>query len=152
MKVDKFDKKILRELQGNGRLSNVELAEKVGLSESPCLRRVRALETSGIIKEYNAVLDHHMLGLDIIAYIQVDLDQRSEENINGFKDAVNNEPSILECYAMTGDYDYLLKVAVKNLDDFGELTMQSILRFPGVNTITSSLSLKVIKEPEGYPL
>lgn len=152
MKIDQFDRKILRELQTNGRLSNVELAEKVGLSESPCLRRVRTLESSGLIKRYNAMLDHHMLGLDIIAYIQVDMDQRSEANTLAFQEAVINEPSIIECYALTGNYDYLLKVAARDLDEFAELTMQRILRFPGVANITSGLTLKVLKESGGYPV
>ena len=152
MKIDKFDRKILKALQANGRLSNVELAEKVGLSESPCLRRVRAMEASGLIKGYNAVIDHDMLGLDIIAYIQVDLDQRSESNTKAFQAAVRKEPSIIECYALTGNFDYLLKVAVKDLDEFAELTMQRILRFPGVDNITSGFSLNVLKEYKGFPL
>lgn len=152
MKIDAYDKKILRELQKNGRLSNVELAEKVGLSESPCLRRVRALEAENLITGYHATLDHHQLGLDITAYIQVNLDQRSEANTKAFQEAVNQEPHIVECYALSGNYDYLLKVVAADLDEFAELTMQRILRFPGVDNITSGLTLKVLKKYSGYPI
>ena len=152
MKLDPYDKKILHELQSNGRLSNVELAEKVGLSESPCLRRVRALEAGNLITGYHAMLDHHRLGLDITAYIQVNLDQRSEANTMAFQNAVINEPLIIECYALTGNYDYLLKVTASDLDEFADLTMQRILRFPGVDNITSGLTLKVLKKYSGYPV
>jgi Lrp/AsnC family transcriptional regulator, leucine-responsive regulatory protein len=152
MKLDPYDKKILHELQANGRLSNVELAEKVGLSESPCLRRVRALEAGKLITGYHAMLDHHQLGLDITAYIQVNLDQRSEANTMAFEEAVTNEPLIIECYALSGNYDYLLKVTAADLDEFADLTMQRILRFPGVDNITSGLTLKVLKKYSGYPV
>ncbi len=152
MKLDSADRRIIRELQSNGRLSNVELAGRVGLSDSPCLRRVRRLEMDGIIKGYNAVVDHHRVGLDIVAYIQVNLDQRSEANTDAFRDAVVNEPLIIECCALTGDYDYLLKVAAADLDQFADLTLKRILRYPGVDSITSGLILEVLKEQHGFPV
>ncbi len=152
MKLDSADRRILRELQSNGRLSNVELAERVGLSDSPCLRRVRRLEKNSVIKGYNAVIDHHKIGLDIVAYIQVNLDQRSEANTAAFQDAVANEPLIIECYALTGDYDFLLKAAAADLDEFADLTLKRILRYPGVDSITSSLILEVLREQRGFPV
>jgi len=150
MKLDDADRKILQELQANGRISNVMLAERVGLSESPCLRRVRELETAGVIKGYNTIIDQHAIGLNVVAYIQVNLDQRSEANTDSFLHEVMNEEAIIECCAVTGNYDYLLKVAVADLDDFAELTMQNILRYPGVQSITSGLILKVMKENAGF--
>lgn len=151
-KLDSFDQKILHLLQSNGRLPNVELAAKVGLSESPCLRRVKALEASGLIKGYRAVVDHRLLGLDIIAFIHVNLDQRSEDSFRAFNEAVAAEPAIIESYAITGGYDHLLKVAVRDLDEFAELTLQRILRYPGVDNITSEITLKNLKENGGYEI
>ncbi len=150
MKLDPADKRILRELQSHGRLSNVELAERVGLSDSPCLRRVRRLEDETVIKGYSAVLDHRKIGLDIVAYIQVNLDQRSEANTAAFREAVADEPLIIECHALTGDFDFLLKVAAADLDAFADLSMKKILRYPGVNSISSSLILDVVKEQRGF--
>ncbi len=152
MKLDSTDRRIINQLQSNGRLSNVELAERVGLSDSPCLRRVRRLEDNSVIKGYNAVVDHHKVGLDIIAYIQVDLDQRSEANTAAFRDAVTSEPLIIECYALTGDHDFLLKAAAADLDEFADLTLKRILRYPGVESITSGLILEVLKEKGGLPV
>ncbi len=152
MKIDDADRQILRELQQNGRLPIVELAELVGLSASPCLRRVRQLEKRGAITGYSASVDAARLGLNIIAYIQVNLDQRSEADTDAFREAVLHEPAIIECYALTGSFDYLIKVAVADLENFADLTMQRILRFPGVNSITSGVLLKVLKEPSGIPV
>ncbi len=152
MKLDSADRRIINELQSNGRLSNVELAGRVGLSDSPCLRRVRRLEENSVIKGYNAVVDHHKVGLDIIAYIQVDLDQRSEANTAAFRDAVTSEPLIIECYALTGDHDFLLKAAAADLDEFADLTLKRILRYPGVESIISGLILEVLKEEGGLPV
>lgn len=152
MILDRIDKRILGELQRDGNLSNVELANRVGLSESPCLRRVRRLETEGILKGCKAVLDQRALGLHIASYVQVNLDQRSEASSEAFRKAVLNEPSIIECHALTGEYDYLLKVAACDLEEFGELTLHRILRFPGVTNIVSSVVLNTLKEHGELPL
>ena len=152
MPLDRIDRQILAELQTQGRLQIVDLAERVGLSPSPCLRRVRQLEKDGVIKGYGAFVDHHKLGVDIVGYIEVNLDQRSEADTEAFHQAVLNEPAIIECYALTGSFDYLLKVAVADLEQFGELTMQKILRYPGVNSITSGLILQALKEHGGFPV
>lgn len=147
--LDVTDKKILAELQANGRISNTDLARRVGLSESPCLRRVRNLEDEGVIAGYSAVLDRRRLGFEMLAYVQVNLDQRSEADTHAFVKAVRKAPWIVECVAISGTHDYLLIVAAKNIDDFGELTMKKLLRFPGVIDVTSNLVLASIKDNHG---
>jgi len=147
--LDITDKKILAELQENGRISNTDLARRVGLSESPCLRRVRNLEDEGVIAGYSAILDRRRLGFEMLAYVQVNLDQRSEADTNAFVKAVKKAPWIVECVAISGTHDYLLIVAAKNIDDFGELTMKKLLRFPGVIDVTSNLVLASIKDNHG---
>lgn len=147
--LDATDRKILAALQANGRISNTDLARKVGLSESPCLRRVRNLEASGVIAGYAAQLDHRKLGLEMLAYVQVNLDQRSEADTNAFVKAVQSAPWIVECVAISGTHDYLLKVAARNIDHFGQLTMKQLLRFPGVTDVTSNLVLAAIKDNYG---
>ena len=149
VEFDVTDKKILSELQANGRISNTDLARRVGLSESPCLRRVRNLEDDGVIAGYSALLDHRKLGLEMVAYVQVNLDQRSEADTNAFVNAVKKAPWIVECVAISGTHDYLLKVAARNIDHFGELTMKHLLRFPGVTDVTSNLVLASIKDNYG---
>ena len=147
--LDITDKKILAELQENGRISNTDLARRVGLSESPCLRRVRNLEDEGVIAGYSAILDRRRLGFEMLAYVQVNLDQRSEADTNAFVTAVKKAPWIVECVAISGTHDYLLIVAARNIDDFGELTMKKLLRFPGVIDVTSNLVLASIKDNHG---
>ncbi len=145
------ERKILQALQANGRMSNVELAQHIGLSESPCFRRVRQLEESGTITGYSANLDQRKLGLEVTAFVQVDLDQCSEKETEGFLSAVRNEEHITECYAMSGDYDYLLKVVSRNIDHFGEISMKRILKFPGVKNIVSSFNLMEVKNSRILP-
>ncbi len=147
--LDPTDKKILTELQADGRVSNTDLSRQVGLSESPCLRRVRNLESVGVIAGYSVLLDHRKLGLEIVAYVQVNLDQRSEADTNAFVNAVRKATWIVECVAISGTHDYLLKIAAKHIDHFGELTMKKLLRFPGVTDITSNLVLASIKDNYG---
>lgn len=147
--LDAADRRILTELQRHGRLSNVELAERVGLSESPCLRRVRNLEKEGVIAGYAALLDRRALGLEVVAYVQVNLDQRSEADTHAFVQAVQDAPWVVECVAVSGTHDYLLKMVARNIDHFGELTMQKLLHFPGVTDVRSNLVLESIKEHHG---
>lgn len=147
--LDAADLRILRELQVDGRLTNVELARRVGLSDSPCLRRVRKLEEEGVIAGYAALLDRRKLGIEMLAYVHVTLDQRSEAATNAFVTAVNEAPWIVECFAVSGTEDYLLKVAARNIDHYGELTMKKLLRYPGVTDLTSNLVLASIKDHYG---
>ena len=150
--LDRIDRRMLEELQRDGRLPATELAERVGLSPTPCLRRLRQLEDDGVISGYTAVVDPQKLDLGIVAYIELKLDQRSEADTAAFPEAVLAEPAIIECYALTGTIDYLLKVAVRDLEEFSELTMHKILRYPGVRSITSGLMLQVLKQQRGYPI
>ena len=149
---DPADRRILAELQRHGRISNVELAEHVGLSDSPCLRRVRALEESGVIAGYRAVLDRRRLGFDVVAFVQLNLDQQSEVETSKFMEAVRREDRIVECYALSGDHDYLLKVVARTIDEFSDLTMKSILRFPGVKDLSSSFVLLDVKDSQLIPI
>jgi len=150
--LDRIDRRMLSELQQDGRLPATELAERIGLSPTPCLRRLRQLEEDGVITGYTANVDSQKLGLNIVAYIELKLDQRSEADTAAFREAVLAEPAIIECYALTGTIDYLLKVAVRDLEEFSDLTMRKILRYPGVKSITSGLMLQVLKESRGYPV
>lgn len=152
MQIEKTDALILRALQTNGRMSNVELAQRVGLSESPCLRRVKQLEENGVISRYFAELDQRQLGLEVTAFVQVNLDQRSTAETDKFLEAVRKEEHITECYATSGDHDYLLKVVACNIDHFGELSMQRILKFPAVKNIVSSFSLQEVKNSRTLPI
>lgn len=152
MDLTDADRKILRELQAEGRLTNVELAARTNMSESPCLRRTRALEDAGIIKGYRAVVDPARVGLPIYAYILVNLDQRSETDTRRFFDAVAKEPRVIECAAITGASDLILRVVARHIEDLADLTMHGILRLPTVKDIASCIVLKTIKADAGVPV
>lgn len=149
---DRAERQILEFLQRRGRIANVELAEKVGLSESPCLRRVRALEDDGTIQGYGARLNQRALGLQVTAFVQVSLEKADDRLTREFLERVKAEEHIIECHAMSGGYDYLLKLVSNNMDHFSELTLRGILRFPGVKDIESSFSLGTIKENSPLPI
>jgi Lrp/AsnC family leucine-responsive transcriptional regulator len=150
--IDKAERKILSILQVDGRISNVDLAERVGLSESPCFRRTRHLEENGTIMGYVACLDRRLIGLQVTAFVQVSLSKKSERETHDFITCVEKEAHIVECHAMSGAYDYLLKVVARNMDHFSELSMESILKFPGVQDIESHFSLKEVKLSQSLPL
>lgn len=152
MSITQEDRRILRELQQDGKISNVELARRVNMSESPCLRRTKALEDSGVIKSYQVRLDAKKLGYPVTAYILVNLDQRTETDANRFFEAVRHEPRIVECVAITGPNDLMLRVVARDIDDLSNLTMEGILRHPSVKDIASCIVLKHIKEDEGLPI
>lgn len=152
MELDRTDRKILSELQRNGRMSNVELAQAVGLSESPCLRRVRALEENGVIDGYSARIEQRKVGLQVTAFVQVQLEKHDDEKVRAFLDRVALEESIVECHAMSGAYDHLLKVVAHSMDHFAEIAMRGILQFPGVKDIESSFALQTIKQDAPLPL
>ncbi len=152
MNLDRTDRRILAALQSEGRISNVELAERVDLSESPCLRRVRALEEEGIIAAYRATLDQRRIGLTVTAFVQVQLEKHDDRKTRAFLDSVANEEHIVACHAMSGAYDYLLKVVARSMDHFSEIAMRGILRFPGVKDIESSFSLQTVKQDAPLPV
>ena len=152
MKLSPAEWRILDTVQTDGRISNVELAKKAGLSESPCLRRLRQLEDAGIIKSYAALLDAKKLGYDVTAFIQLTLDQRSVETREKFTAAIAKEALIVECYAVSGGYDYLLKVVATDLDAFSDFVMNRLLQYPGVKDMTSGFVLKEVKASTALPL
>lgn len=151
-KLDRTDLRILRALQAEGRMPMIELAEKVSLSPTACQRRVRQLEDSGVISGYRAVLDRAALGLEIEAFIQVNIERQSKDVTERFEDAVKKLPEVRACYVMTGDLDFLLHVNVSDLKAFSEFTMKTLIALPGVKAMRSSLVLESLKPDEGITL
>ncbi|WP_298019361.1 Lrp/AsnC family transcriptional regulator [uncultured Castellaniella sp.] len=153
--LDQTDRLILMHLQQDGRISNQELAQRVDLSPSPCLRRVKRLEEQGYIRRYVALADPDRLGLGLLAYISVRLDKshRAEHSaISGFVQDVQGWPEVTQCYAMSGDMDYLLRVQVSDLSAFSRFAMDTLLRHPAVIDIRSSFALQSIKETTELPV
>jgi len=147
--LDRTDRKILAELQRNGRLSNQELADRVSLSPSPCLRRVRRLEERGFIKRYVALVDAEKVGLGLLAYVSIRLDKHvggSHAPMGEFARDVQRWPEVVECYAMSGDMDYLLRVQVADLAHFSSFAMDTLMRHPAVVDMKSFFALQQIKE------
>ena len=143
MKLDRYDKKILEVLQAEGRIHNQDLADRIGLSASPCLRRVRALEESGLILGYRAMLDARKLGLTLMALIHISMDLHTPERFDHFEAAVAVLPEVLECLLITGqDADYQLKVAVRDMDHYQFLLLNKITRIEGVTGVHSSFVLR----------
>ncbi|MEW8015239.1 MAG: Lrp/AsnC family transcriptional regulator [Candidatus Sedimenticola endophacoides] len=143
MELDRYDRRILEVLQEEGRISNQELAERIGLSQSPCLRRVRALEESGLISGYRAMLDARKLGLTLMALIHISMDRHTPERFEQFDAAVRALPEVLECLLITGqDADYQLKVIVRDMEAYQQLLLNRITRIPGVTGVHSSFVMR----------
>ena len=152
MDLDRAERQILSVLQAEGRISNVELAERVGLSESPCFRRVKRLEDNGLIEGYGAKLDQGALGLQITAFVQITLEKLDDGKREEFLDCIKAEPHIVECHVMSGSYDFLLKIVAYSMAHFSSLSMQRILKFPGVSNMESHFSLLAIKQDAPLPI
>jgi DNA-binding Lrp family transcriptional regulator len=150
--MDIFDKKLLSILQNNGRISNVELAEAVNLSESACLRRVRSLEERGLIDRYVALLDHKKVGLTDTVFVHIVLKREEKSELEAFENAVKNIPEILECYLMTGEFDYLLHIVVANMADFERLHNDSLTQLPGVSRVNSSFAIRTVQKTSELPI
>lgn len=150
--MDAKDLKILEALQENARISNVDLSRAAGLSPSPCLARVRALEQSGLIERYVALLDPKKLGLTVSVLVQVTLEKQVESALERFEEAVRGRPEVMECYLMTGDADYLLRVVVQDVPAFERFILDFLSRVPGVGNIKSSFALKQVKYQTALPL
>jgi Lrp/AsnC family leucine-responsive transcriptional regulator len=151
--LDSYDKKILRILQENGRISNQELAERVGISPSPCLRRVRALEKLGIIRGYRALIDAKKMDLEFTALMQISMDKHTVERFSAFEKDIKAIPEVLECLLITGQTaDYQLKVVVKSLEDYQKFLMQKIAKIPGVTGIHSSFVLTKVVDKTSLPI
>ena len=160
VKMDKTDRKILAVLQAEGRLSNQEVAEKVSLSPSPCLRRIKRLEQAGVIRQYVALLDAEKLGLGLLAYVNVRLEKHGDSQTAGgmrsprtnFATSVADWPEVVACYAMTGEMDFLLRVHVEDMGHFSQFMMETLLRHPSVSDVKSSFALQRIKDTTALPL
>src|SRR5215468_10921828 len=143
--LDAIDRKILGLLQEDGRISIADLAEKVGLSPSPCLRRVRMLEERGVIARYVAVLDQQSVGLPVSVFVSIKLESQREEALERFKKAIAKWPEVLECYLMTGPRDYLLRIVVADLEAYDRFLKQKLTRIDGLSSIESSFALEQTK-------
>ena len=152
MELDDRDRAILRALQKNGRMANVELAKAVGLSESGCLRRVKQLEDSGIIDGYAMLMNQARAGLPGNVFVTVTLDRQQREDLARFEEAVRAVPEVMECYLMSGDNDYLLRVAVKDTRDYERLHMENLTSLPGVARVKSSFTLRTVLKHTRLPI
>jgi Lrp/AsnC family transcriptional regulator, leucine-responsive regulatory protein len=152
MEIDRFDARILSELQRDGRLSVVELAEKIGLSPTPCARRIKALECGGAIEGYSAVLSPRHIGLEILAMVQVKLTEHTDETVARFEKEIALLEEVTHCYALTGTYDFILHVYGKDLDSLSNVVLKRLLRIPNVRDLHSSVVLDTVKRSSRLPL
>jgi Lrp/AsnC family leucine-responsive transcriptional regulator len=153
MVLDRYDHHILEVLQENGRLSNQELADRIGLSPSPCLRRVRALEEAGLITGYRALVDAKKLGLSLMALLHISMDRHTPERFANFEKKVGALPEILECLLITGQSaDYQLKVVVRDMDAYQELLLNKITRIEGVSGVHTSFVLRRVVDKTAVPV
>lgn len=152
MTLDEIDRRILCVLQERARTANVDLAREVGLSPSPCLRRVRELEETGVIRRFVALLDPGGVGLGVSVFVSVRLERQAENALERFESAVLARPEVMECYLMTGDADYLLRVVVRDVPAYEQFLVQHLTRVPGIASIRSSFALKQVKYTTALPL
>jgi len=150
--LNRTDRRLLEILQRDGHLTNLELAERVSLSPSACLRRVRALEEARVIRRYVAIVDPRKVGLGLMAFVNVKLEKRGRMPTDAFAKAVKDWPEVLACHSLTGDMDYLLRVQVEDLDHFARFVMDSLLKHPGVLDVKSSFVLEEVKETTALPM
>ncbi|MDB5712132.1 MAG: AsnC family transcriptional regulator [Sphingomonas bacterium] len=150
--LDSFDRKILGELQTQGRMTNQELADKIGLSPSPCLRRLRQLEGSGVISGYVALVDPVAVGLTVTAFVRVRLDRQDDKHLATFEQVVAEFPEVMECYLMSGDADYHLRVVVESLSAFESFLRYKLTKSPGVSQVTTSFGLRPVVYRTALPL
>lgn len=150
--LDRTDVAILDQLQREGRIANAELAERINLSASACLRRVQRLERDGVIAGYAARLDPAALGLGLVAFVRVQLEKHGSTSIEGFAEAVAGWDEVVACHALTGDMDYLLQIVVRDLAHFSRFLLDRLLNASGVADVNSSFVLRTVKAPGGLPL
>ena len=152
MTLDAIDYRILDALQENAGKTNVDLAEKVGLSPSPCLRRVRLMEKAGIIERYVALLDRKAIGLGLTVFVEVRLELKKRRAAEEFEDAVRHLSEVMECHIVAGDYDYMLRVVLADMADFRRFIMNRLLKIPNVASTRSSVSVGEVKQTTKLPL
>lgn len=150
--LDRYDRIILKTLQENGRASNVELSDKANLSAPQCYRRVRRMETEGIIRGYMAQVDPSSIGLGVVAFVNINLDREQAKQVRTVEKAIRQFPEILECYTISGDFDYLLKVAATDLKSLSTFLTDRLMQVPGVSGVRSMVCLEEIKQASPLPL
>ena len=151
LNLDRLDYRILHYVQNDARMTNAELAKRVGLSPSPCLRRVKALEAAGIIKRYVGIVDARAVGLPISAFVSVSLSSQHSDGLEAFQSRVTTYPEVMECYLMTGTSDYLMRVVVPDLESYERFT-DRLTRIPGISNIQTSFALKPVVYKTELPL
>jgi DNA-binding Lrp family transcriptional regulator len=150
--LDEIDMKLLAELQDNGRITNVDLAAKVGLTAPPCLRRMRTLEQDGVIKSYHATIDAGLMGYTITVFAMVSLKSQAEEDLRAFENHVRALPDVRECHMLNGEIDFILKIVAKDLQSFQELLTSKLTSAPNVNSVKTSLTIRTAKDLPGVPI
>ena len=150
--MDSFDRDLVAVLQQEGRVANVQLAERVHLSESACLRRVRTLESQGVIQGYSARVDPQKVGLSGIVFVSITLERQDQDELRVFEEAVRALPEVMDCYLMTGEFDYLLRVVVADTEDFERIHSQQLTRLPGVARVHSSFALRTVQKSAALPI
>lgn len=151
-KFDPIDTHILRELQDDGRMTNVDLAQRVGLTAPPCLRRVRALEESGVIKAYHAELDAAQLGFGITVFAMVSLRSQAENDLEAFEQHIAELPEVRECYMLNGEIDFILKIVARDLQSFQRFLTSRLTSAPNVSSVKTSLTIRRSKYVVGVPV
>lgn len=150
--LDEIDRRILDALQADGRMSNQDLSERVGLSPSPCLRRLRQLEGEGVISRYVALVEPATVGLGVTAFVRIRLDSQDDRHLDRFETAVADFPEVMECYLMTGEADYQLRVLVGSIGEFEDFLRRRLTRIPGVAQVTTSFALRPVVYKTALPV
>jgi Lrp/AsnC family leucine-responsive transcriptional regulator len=151
-KLDRYDIQILNELQADARLTNAELAQRVGLSAAPCWRRVRALEEAGYIKGYHAEIDRHKIGLGVLAFVRLDADRNTGERTKEMEEAIGKIPEVVSCHYISGAGTFELQVVTRDLDTFAQFARKVLINLPNVKDIHTSFSLGEVKASKSWPL
>ena len=152
MKLDHIDHKILKHLQENARITNADLADKVGLSPTPCLRRLRRLENDGIIKGYHTEVNREALGVNVTVIIMVKLEREDDKTLREFENAIKDREEVMECYLVTGKFDYFIRVLIPTLSAYESFLSETILRMPNIATVESSFTLREVTRKIVMPL
>jgi DNA-binding Lrp family transcriptional regulator len=152
IKLDRVDRQILSDLQADGRITNVDLARRAGISAPPCLRRVRALEESGIIRGYHATVSPGALGYNVTVFAQVALSSHAEADLRGFEERVSAWPEVRECYMLAGETDFLLKVVARDWEDYQQFLTIRLTAAPNVVHVTTALAIRAAKQEPGVPI
>jgi len=150
--LDATDRKMLRALQLDGRMTNSDLSKTVNLSESACLRRLRTLETAGVISRYAAIINERAVGFPISVFVTVTLSSQAEGSLTAFEAAVSSVPEVVECYLMTGGSDYLLRLVVRDVDDLERIHSRELTRLPGVTRVSSSVAMRTVVKRGAMPI